>query len=116
MTKYRFVCLLPHTYKMLSVTILLKLVKETEAFMPESQAGFRKDRGCRDNIHVHILVALMDFVLDEDEACVLTFLDYTWQPSIPCHTSSWMRRCGRLAPPTKAEGWSGRFTLRPLLS
>ena len=59
---------------MLAATVLLQVAKETEGFLPESQAGFRKDRGCRDNVVV--LAILLDFFLDEGNPLVLTYLDY----------------------------------------
>ena len=45
-SKYRFICLLNSCYKILSSYLLLQLVKESESYLPESQAGFRKGRGC----------------------------------------------------------------------
>ena len=38
---YRFVCLLPHSYKLLACVLLRRLVIEVEDFMPWSQCGFR---------------------------------------------------------------------------
>lgn len=47
---YRAIGLLNHSYKILSVCILNRLVAETDWFLSEWQAGFRSDRGCRDNV------------------------------------------------------------------
>jgi len=74
MSKYRFVCLLTHVYKMFAATVLLQVAEETEGFLPESQAGFRKNRGCRDNVVT--LAILLDFCLEEDNSLILTYLDY----------------------------------------
>ena len=43
-------------------------------FLPESQAGFRKKRGCRDNIFA--LSVLLDSVLQSKKECIITFIDY----------------------------------------
>jgi hypothetical protein len=61
-TKYRFICLLNHAYKVISTYLLLRLVRETEGYLPESQAGFRKHRSTRDNLY--ILTQLIDFCHD----------------------------------------------------
>ena len=45
MSKYRFICLLNHAYKMLSALVLRKMMKAMENFLPETQAGFRAKRG-----------------------------------------------------------------------
>ena len=51
-TKYRFICLLNHAYKVISAYLLLRLVRETAGYLPESQAGFRKGRSTRDNLYI----------------------------------------------------------------
>ena len=43
--------------KCLQAVLLARLIKETGWYLPESQAGFRKHRGTRDN--VWILAELM---------------------------------------------------------
>ena len=73
MSTYRFVCLLNHAYKLLSASVLQRLVKETEESLPLSQAGFRKDHGCRDN--VLILVTLFDYCLANGARLVNNFVD-----------------------------------------
>ena len=73
-SKYRALCMLNHSYKLLSVWLLLRLVKETDLFLSQSQAGFRKNRGTRDN--VAILRLLIDSVLEIGSSCVLTFVDF----------------------------------------
>eukprot|EP01048_Picozoa_sp_COSAG05_P015212 COSAG05_NODE_1808_length_4041_cov_7733.319127_5_plen_178_part_00 len=45
-TKYRCICLLNHAYKLLSAVLLRRLVVDCDDWLPESQAGFRKARGC----------------------------------------------------------------------
>jgi exonuclease III len=85
-SKYRFICLLNHAYKVMSAYLLLRLVRETEGYLPESQAGFRKFRSTRDNLY--ILTQLIDFCHDFEkskkrggpeppgEPTVLTFIDF----------------------------------------
>ena len=48
--KYRAIGLLNHSYKILSVCLLHRLVAETDWFLSEWQAGFRSQRGCRDQV------------------------------------------------------------------
>jgi len=72
---YRAIGLLCHSYKVLSVLVLRKMQPVIEARLPDSQAGFRKARGCRDN--VLILKHLIQEVLKAGEEVVLTFVDYT---------------------------------------
>jgi len=78
-TKYRFICLLNHAYKVISTYLLLRLVRETSGYLPESQAGFRKGRSTRDNLY--ILTQLLDFCHanyggDVPDPAVLTFIDF----------------------------------------
>ena len=71
---YRCICLLNHAYKILSVVLMKRLVKECEGFLSDWQAGFRAGRGCRDNIL--LLRTLYDFVIRGKQDCVITFIDY----------------------------------------
>ena len=74
MSKYRCICLLNHAYKMLSSYLLLRLLREITGFLEETQAGFRQERGTRDN--VVSLSALIDEVITRGESCVITFIDF----------------------------------------
>ena len=49
-SNYRAICLLCHTYKLLSTVIANKLHIGMEHGLPDSRAGFRKLRGTRGNI------------------------------------------------------------------
>ena len=82
-TKYRCICLLNSCYKLLSAYLLLQLVKQTQSYLSESQAGFRKRRGCRDNIY--ILSQLIKLSLSEDSPLVITFIDYVAAFDIVSH-------------------------------
>ena len=67
--------MLTHAYKVLSCLLLKRMLEEVESFLPQSQAGFKKMRSTRDNIH--ILAELMDAVLESQKTCVITFIDFT---------------------------------------
>ena len=45
---YRPIDLQNHAWKLVGVLLLLRLIEETELFLPEDQAGFRAERGGRD--------------------------------------------------------------------
>ena len=74
-SKYRCIGLLNHSYKILSIIILMRLLQSSEGFLPDWQAGFRAGRGCRDNSF--ILRTLCDRVMALGESIAITFIDYT---------------------------------------
>ena len=47
---YRAICLLCHSYKLLSAVIARRLMEVLDGHLPDTQAGFRAARGCRDNV------------------------------------------------------------------
>ena len=59
----------------MSTVLLRRLVEECAAFFSEWQAGFRAQRGCRDN--VLLLRLLYDHVIKKNSSCVVTYIDYT---------------------------------------
>lgn len=67
---YRAIGLLNHAYKILSVCLLQRLVRETKWFLSDWQAGFRAERGCRDN--VLLLLVLYDHIIANKKHCVVT--------------------------------------------
>ena len=71
---YRAIGLLNHSYKILSVCILNRLVAETDWFLSEGQAGFRGDRGCRDNIL--LLRVIYDQYIKGNKKCIVTYIDF----------------------------------------
>jgi exonuclease III len=73
-TKYRFIALLNHAYKLLSAYLLLRLAREVESKLPSSQAGFRKKFRTVDN--VYILTRLMDQAIATEKDLVVTFIDF----------------------------------------
>lgn len=74
MRMYRFICLLTHAYKTLATLLLRRLAADVEPSLPESQAGFRPDRGCRDNIL--LLSWLIDQCVEAGDSMVVTFIDF----------------------------------------
>ena len=50
------------------------MLKEIEGFLPETQAGFRKDRITRDKIF--ILATLIDKVRTTQKRCTICFIDF----------------------------------------
>ena len=47
---YRALGLLNHVYKVFSMVLLMRIVPYVEQKISDMQSGFRKERGCRDNI------------------------------------------------------------------
>ena len=74
-TKYRCIGLLTHAYKVMAQCLLEKLESETESFLSDWQAGFRKNRGCRDNVLT--LRTIYEDMLEKGEALYVTFIDYS---------------------------------------
>ena len=50
MANYRAICLLCHSYKLFSAIVARRLMAVLEDHLPDTQAGFRPARGCRDNV------------------------------------------------------------------
>ena len=73
-SNYRAIGLLNHAYKILSVTLLGRIVDECGHFFSDWQSGFRKGRGCRDNIL--LLRLLYDNIIRGDKFCTVTYIDY----------------------------------------
>ena len=71
---YRALGLLNHSYKILTICLLNRLVKETSWFLSDWQSGFRPGRGCRDN--VLLLRVIYDQVIPRKSKCVVTFIDF----------------------------------------
>ena len=71
---YRAIGLMCHSYKLLSMLVLHRMRDAGESRLAETQAGFRRERGCLDN--VLLLCLLMDAVLRAGKQAVVTFIDY----------------------------------------
>lgn len=74
-TKYRCIGLLPHAYKVLTQCLLEQLEKETSNYLSEWQAGFRRQRGCRDNTLT--LRTIYDDMLEKGATLYATYIDYS---------------------------------------
>ena len=72
---YRAIGLLCHAYEVLSVIVLRRMQSALEERLPDSQAGFRKARGCRDN--VLILKLIIEEIIKAGQELVIVFIDYT---------------------------------------
>ena len=72
---YRAICLLCYSYKLLSAVIARRLMEVLDGHLPDTQAGFRPERGCRDNVcAIRWFIAM---VLREGRNAVITFIDYS---------------------------------------
>ena len=70
--------LLNHTYKIVSVTLLKRLVDECSEFFSDWQTGFRPKWGCRDN--VLLLRVLYEQIIKVDSKFIgilVTFIDFS---------------------------------------
>ena len=75
MANYRAICLLCHLYKLLSAVVARRLMAVLEDRLPDTQAGSRPARGCRNNVCA--LRWFIDMVLREGRQSVVTFIDYS---------------------------------------
>ena len=71
---YRAIGLLNHAYKVISICLLKRVAAETDDFLSDWQAGFRPERGCRDNIL--LLRVLYDNIIANNKHCVVTYIDF----------------------------------------
>ena len=74
-SKYRCIGLLPHAYKVFHQCLLERIEAETGAYLSDWQAGFRKQRGCRDNIL--LLRTIYEDMLQQGKKLYVTFIDYS---------------------------------------
>ena len=73
--KYRCIGLLNHAYKLLANILLSRLLLPSEGYLKDWQAGFRANRGCRDNSMV--LRTICDDMIRMGEKIAITFVDYS---------------------------------------
>ena len=57
-SNYRALSLLNHSYKIFAMVLLIRMLPYIEPKLSDMQAGFRKSRGCRDNILILIMVMM----------------------------------------------------------
>ena len=76
---YRVLGLLNHAYKIFAMIILLRILPYITPLLSDMQAGFRKNRGCRDNITILVTVInhLLKTAEQEVSQCVMTYIDFT---------------------------------------
>ena len=74
-SKYRCIGLLNHEYKVLTHIMLARMLMASDNALQDWQAGFRANRGCRDNSM--ILRTLCDTMLALGEKIAITFIDYS---------------------------------------
>eukprot|EP01047_Picozoa_sp_COSAG01_P068018 COSAG01_NODE_9736_length_2359_cov_2.848230_1_plen_116_part_10 len=72
--KYRWLCLASHCLKFLDKLFLNKMVIETEHYLPETQAGFRADRGTVDNV-LALAEVIHEVIKIKGQKAVIVFLD-----------------------------------------
>ena len=72
---YRAICLLCHSYKLMSAIVARRLMTTLEGHLPDTQAGFRPARGCRDNVCT--LKWFIQMILREGRQAVITFIAYS---------------------------------------
>ena len=77
-SNYRALGLLNHSYKTFSRVLLMRIIPFIEPKLSDMQAGFRRGRGCRDNIL--ILTMAIHHLLERtgvgDSAGVITYIDF----------------------------------------
>ena len=73
--KYRCIGLLNHSYKLLAHILLSRLLLPSEGYLQDWQAGFRANRGCRDNSMV--LRTICEDMTRLGEKIAIMFVDYS---------------------------------------
>ena len=72
---YHAICILCHSYKLLSAVIARRLMNVLAGHLPDTQAGFRLVRGHSDKVcALHWFIST---VLREGRNAVITFIDYS---------------------------------------
>ena len=77
-SKYRCICFLTHAYKLLSAMLLRQLARECEAWLAESQVGFRRfcsEFCCYEN-NIFIVAVLIDDVIGRNVEAYIVFIDF----------------------------------------
>ena len=74
-SRYRCIALLNHAYKVLSIILILlgRLLNISDSFLQDWQAGFREERGCRDN--AMILRVLCEKMVELGKSLAVVFVD-----------------------------------------
>ena len=108
---YRALGLLNHAYKVLSMLLLMYILPFITPKLSEMQAGFRKGRGCRDNIL--ILVMTVHHLLKSAEQGiskgVIAYIDFTAAFDTISH-SFLLQSLRDYEVPQNSAGWYKLFT------
>ena len=77
---YRALGLLNHAYKIFAKTLLERMLPFITPKISDMQAGFRKERGCRDNILI-LVTAIRHILMSSDDDIksqgIITYIDFT---------------------------------------
>ena len=78
-SNYRALGLLNHCYKALATVLLMRILPFISPKISDMQAGFRKSRGCRDNILILVMTIqhLLENALPGESKGVITYIDFT---------------------------------------
>ena len=79
-SNYRALGLLGHCYKVFSMVLLMRILPYVSPKLSDMQAGFRKERGCRDNILILIMTIqhlLQSAENDMQSQGVITYIDFS---------------------------------------
>ena len=79
-SNYRALGILNHSYKILAMVILLRILPYITPLLSDTQADFRKGRGCRDNLVIltQLIEKLLEDAEDESKSCgIITYIDFT---------------------------------------
>ena len=72
---YRAICLLCHSNKLMYAIVARRPMTTLEDHLPDTQAGFRPARDCRDNVCA--LKWFIQMILREGRQAIITFIDYS---------------------------------------
>ncbi len=70
---YRAICLLSHAFEIFFMCLLHRVLPFTEQILPDTQAGFRQTRGCRDT--TCLLAWKVDWPLEKERTATITYID-----------------------------------------
>ena len=76
---YRCLGLLNHSYKIFAMVLLMRIMPFITPKLSDTQAGFRKGRGCRDNVFI-LVTTIQHLQSAETEAQsrgIITYIDFT---------------------------------------
>ncbi len=94
---YRDICLLSYAFKIFSVCLLQRVLPVTEPLLPETQAGFRQTRGCRDKTCLQAWIIY--WLLDNGRTAKITYINFKEAFHVSTlRSSAYPEKCVRLVP------------------